>query len=380
MAYHFRPMKGVEDFVWVLIAAIVILLALSLLSGTYILPGPAPNVSYITTFSLGSVGYLAELPARTYNLNGISVGEDQIERLKALDNLQIATSWFGAQKAEWIINLPEWAKDWQKGLKISFDVVQTNRYGRLIVRWNGAEVFARDASPRVYEIVIPKDDVLSENKLEIVAEGPGLMFWATTVYQLKALSVDLMYGPAKIVPFELTGPELEAFSKGSLSFYGYPKEDGSNLSIRVNGVEIYNKLPSGPDEANFSMLNVPINLGQNLLSLYVANGTVRLENTKLQLWILTEKVERERSFNITEEQYNQIAAGRGRIEFDVEAIKKGGALKIELNGNLLSVPEISTGTNIVTFTANQAKRGLNSLRFSSTGAFDIGDVRIGIER
>jgi hypothetical protein len=377
MAFRYKPMKGVEDFVWVLIAAIVILLALSLLSGTYIAPVPA-NVSYITTFSnLGSVGFLAELPAHIYSLDGLSIGIDQKENLKFFDNLQIESSWFGTQKADLVIAIPNWAKSWQKGVKISFDVSQTNKYGRLFIRWNGAEVFGQIANPRAYEIVIPKENIFDENKLEIGADGPGLMFWATTVYQLKAISIDLIYGPAKIVPFELTGPELEAFSKGSLSFYGWG--DG-NLSIKINGVEIYNKMPSGPDGVNFSMLNVPINLGQNIVSLYVPNGSVRLENTKLELWILTEKIEREKTFNITESQWTALAGGKGRIEFDVADIMRGGSIKIELNGNALAVPEVKKGINIVQFSSSQANKGLNKIKFSATGAFDIGDVRIGIER
>ena len=368
--------KGVEDFVYLLIVAIVIIVALSIFSGIGPFIAPAENFTVISEFSLGPVGFAYDYPARTESLGSFAVGETQRELLKSVPKMRVIAGLFGAESNEYRIDVPEWLRETMKGVKITFSVEDRAPYGNLIIKWNGKEFYNEQASGAV-TVTINSEYVKSSNNLEILAGSPGWYFWANTVYEIRNFNVNLEYGPAKLIPFEIFPNELESWNKGELSFYSIGT---GTLSVKINGIEIYNQNPDLSNAIGFEYNDAPLKVGNNIISLSSPEGVLNLQNVELKIFLLTNEIVRTRDFNITAGQYNALKQGKkGRIDYTIDSISREGILKIKLNNNMLSVPAPVTGLNSVYFTSGQAREGENRLEFSGTGTWYISEVDVGIE-
>ncbi len=375
----FGTEKGVEDFLYVLIAAVVIMIAFAFITPlvpTGVQPGEMVEME---EFTLGSVGFIEEVPAKSITLGSFTVGMTQVETIRSFDRMEVQSSMFGRQGQKYTVVIPEWYKDLMEDVKIDFRVDSTNMYGNLVVKWNGRTVYQDEAHPRTYHVEVDKEYVENTNSLEVYCEGPGIMFWASTVYRLKDFKVNLEYGPIKLVPFEIFHNELQTFKKGEISFYAV---GDAKLNIKVNGVSIYDQVPAGADSVEFQFTDVPLNLGDNILSFSTVGGPVQMFDTRLKVYLLANEISRKRTFDITAEEYNSLkqAIGKGRIEYVIDNVAREGSMRIRLNGNDLAVPVPVEGTNIVYFTSSQAQEGNNEVEFSATGSFSVSTVRIGIER
>lgn len=374
-------LKGVEDFIYVLAAALILILVFAAISA--IIPvgpgGVVGNIS-IAEFALGGVGYSGDYEASSISLGSFDVGEIQKENLRSAPQLSLSSSLLGSQKETFTINILSAYQDSLRDVVISFDVFETNGYGDLVVKWNGREFYRGRASPRDYNIIIEKASVKSSNTLEIYCDGPGLMFWASTVYTLRNFNADLEYGPSKIFAFTLSQGEIEAWDRGEVSFYGFGT--GDKLTLEVNDVEIYEQAPSGPTTITFNYTSAPLRVGQNLLTFKTDTGVFTLQNAGFKIFLLTNLVAKQRSFELDSDQYGRLVdmGYAGRIEFSIESIERTGTLDIELNGKDLTVPALRTGWNSLTFTDTEAQAGTNTLEFSGNGFWDISEVKVRLEK
>lgn len=365
--------KFMDPFAWLVVIAIILLAAFYFM--TPMMPAGVPGtMKPIKEFTLGSVGFVEAIPAKTFVLGTFKVGETQTNELRSLPRLTLSSSLFSADSQEYIIEVPAWYHDSMEKLTINFNVIESNMYGNLVVRWNGRDVFYDAANPRGYSIDIAPGYVEESNTLVIMAEGPGMRFWANTVYELRDVEVNLKYGPVKLYPFELFQNELQSFRNGEVNFYG---SGTGRLLVKVNGKEIYYKTPAGQDTTSFSFSDAPLSIGENILSFETRDGTVDLFNTELRIFLLTNQIARTRSFNMTSQDYAAIEQGRfrGRLAYNVASIEREGPLTIKLNGNTLSSTVPVTGENSVHFTT-EAREGENVLEFTGTGSFDISKVVI----
>lgn len=376
-------MKGVDEFVWVLIIA-VIALAVFAVVGLYIGgpgagPGPAAsNYTLMGNFSLGRVGYTGSSPIRTESIGSFTAGEPQIENMKSVADLRVATSLIGMERGEYIIGVEEGVLPEVREARISFDVDETNLYGNLVIKWNGKEVFRKGASPGHYSLTIEKEAVKAANRLEIYAEGPGALFWASTLYAIKDFRVNKVSGLAKIWPFSLGSGELQVFDRGEISFELGERGPGK-LLIKVNGITVYNKEPKLEEKVGFTYADVPfLKAGNNLLVFSAENGSFRIVDAELGIYSLTNTQVRKRGFEMDSDMLEDF--GMGVLEFRVGRIVKDGGLEIKINGEYIEVGEIRGGINRITFGKDMLKEGNNDVEFSGTGAFDITEVTIGFEK
>jgi len=367
-------LKGVEEFIYVLAAALIILTVLFLLFGLGPLP-PAEDVTLAEFPSFGLVGQAVDQASRASALGSFTVGITQRESLKSVPQLQVASSAFGMEMKTYTINIPDYLLSEAERAKISFRIYNTNSYGNLIIKWNGLEFFNEKAGTTDYTIVIGPSYLEETNTLEVLCTGPGLAFWASTVYVMNNFDVDLEYGPATIIPFQLTQTELSTMNRMELGFSGTAD---SALGIEVNGNPVYNSKPSGYENIVFSPSNVPLNVGNNMLTFSTSPGTATLSNVELSFFLTTNLVTRSRDFNMTDIQMLYLEQGtmQGKVEYDIEAVSAQGSIQVMLNDRVLNAPMPQEGTNTVYFGADQAREGENTLAFSGTGQFDIGDVEV----
>ena len=368
----------IDDFVWVLGIAIVLLVIAGAFS--YFVPytGPLNNVT-ISSFSPGQVGEVENYAARSMNLNTFSVGEPHSEALNSWPQMEISAGWLGGRGEQAVVNVPDYLMETSRGVKMTFDLYETNNYGNLVIKWNGREVLNQALQPRQHEVFIDREDVKRSNSMEVYSTGPGMMFWAASIYTIKNFNVNLEYGPQRVVAFEILPSEMQQFGRVELSAYA---SGTGTLRMLINGVQVYSGTPVGVITEEFNLLDAPISEGQNILTLVDETGTYTLRDAVFRIYLTGEKSRTMKSFNLTQENYNLISQGifRGKVGYRVENIARPGSIEISVNGNALSVPAPVVGWNSAYFTAGMVSPGDNQVIISGTGSFDIPEVVVGMER
>ncbi|MEM7819963.1 MAG: hypothetical protein QXD48_04015 [Candidatus Aenigmatarchaeota archaeon] len=371
-----------DDFMLVLIAAGIILILL-LAFGTPVanwLESEAGRpqegkYQFIDEFSLGSVGYIENEIERTIEFGSFILGYDQTEILKSIRSAGVSKGLFSSDSKEYKIDVDQNILERLKRVKIRFSIAETNLYGDLIIKWNGKVVFQDKANLRNYDISVEPQYVKNSNILEISCSAP-FYFWASTTYELNGIEVIAEYGPDKFFSFKLYGFEKESWDKGVLSFY---TTRGSNkLTIKFNGIEIYNAIPEHIVNIEINYSDVPIKIGDNILVLK-SDSKLEIDDLKLDIILSTNKVTRERSFNITKDEYDLLKKGEGEIAFYIDDIYRQGVLSISINDKELNVQTLQRGWNYVKFTKDDVSEGINYMKFSGNGGWKISDVKIGIK-
>ncbi|MFH1445292.1 MAG: hypothetical protein ABIF08_02310 [Nanoarchaeota archaeon] len=376
-----------DDFMWVLAAAFLILIAMFFVS---FIPGigltGGEDLIEVDTFRVGAVGRVSQFPTSTIDLGSFTVGETQTELLKAVPMMTVYSGLGGAESKKYEINIPEGFGDLAKreAVAINFDVSESNLYGDLVVKWNGKEFMRKRASPRQYTIVIPKEFVKASNNIEIYPEGPGLIFWASTTYTIKNFDIALNYGPSKIFSFQLNQDEIESWLKGRVDFFATSQsgEAASKLIIKVNGDEIYSVKPDGSGLVEFGYSDAPILLGDNLLTFAAQDDTIIMNGVKLKMFLTTSELIKTFNFKMDDAQINLISSGvyKPKVRFYIEQIASGGTLDIKVNGNARQISAMVTGPNNFYIPESYLSNGANIIEFSGTGSWYIGSATIELEK
>jgi hypothetical protein len=369
--------REIEDFVWVLAIALILLVVVGVFS--YFVPygGIHTNIT-VGSVSPGEVGYVSDFVARDMQLNTFTVGEDQIEPLRSYPQLELERSWFGGNSEEEEIRINSNYLASARGVMITFDLTQTNSYGNLVIKWNGREIINQQLSERQHNIFIEAEHVKAGNTLEVYTTGPGMMFWASSIYVLKNFNVNLDYGPQRIIPFQITPDEMERFMKAELSAYA---SGTGRLDIKINGVMVYSEYPRGMITREFTLFDAPMRSGQNILALGDDTGTYTLRDAVFRIYVTGERSSPSSTFEMSEENYNLIDRNilRGRISYRIAGMARPGAVEIRINGREIPTQAPIVGWNSASFTSDDVGPGINTITFSGTGSFDIPEAIISLE-
>ncbi len=379
----YMAMKGVDEFVWVLAIALVLVVIFMAVAAVVPFNPAIPanqtgnltaGAGAIATFpQMGFVGYSSSYSGQSADYGSFAVGQAQADNLKKAVQLDICAGLWCNRQQELPVNVPAYYMDTVKDLKISFAIYDTNQYGDLVVKWNGKEFHRGRSAPQDYLITINKEYVKDSNTLQIYAEGPGLMFWASTIYALRDLRADIEYGPAHINTFALSQGELNAWNSGELGFYG--SGGPGELRVRANGYVVYQGMPAGQVTIPLNYSSANPKLGENLIVFdAVGGGVFTLNNVQLRLYLMTNQIVKSKSFQLSAADYGRL--GQGKISFIVNSVQRDGDMTIKLNGKSLNVPKPSVGTNIVYFTRAEAAQGSNTLELTGSGYWDVGDMAI----
>lgn len=351
--------------------------------------GTTGNYQSLAYFSsIGSVGFSEQNVERSVDFGSFVLGRPQTENLKiggatSLPNLKVSSAaWFGVTQPDsksFNIAVGQHILNDLRSVKVSFDTGETNLLANLVIKWNGKNVFEKVANLNHYDVSIEKSNVRSSNVLEVSADNPGFQFWASNTYNLKNFKVIAEYGDEKFFSFGIYPNEMEAWHQGTLRFYTTSDQTGE-IMIKLNGYEIYreqNPTHLVSVKLNYSDIAHIAKVGDNILAMK-ANRVFQIDNLNFDIVLSTTRAERAREFNVTEEDYNLLGRARGEISFNVNRVLREGRLDIELNGNRLSLDGVELGENKVEFTHNEASKGMNTLKFSGTGGWDISEVKVGI--
>jgi len=361
-------MKGVESFLWLLAVAIVIIVVFSLFSGSFIAPGEE-QLSVIEEYTPGIVGFSTEIPSQTIILNDFTIGQTQDQFLKGVLEMTVNQGAFGGNSQRLRVEVDDAFLELKRKVRVSFSVLEAVPIGNLIIKWNGKEFYNAKPSGKV-TFSIDKDAVKRENFIEFIAEGPGLQFWSATSYKIRNLQINLEYGPQKIVPFDLLPSEIQSFDRGEIEFFG---SGPGVLTVKLNGFQIYNGTPSGPNTIEFDVTY--INPGNNVLS-FISTQYNSLLGGIFNVYSFGNQITSSRTFVLTQEQVDLVKGGRGRVIINVENIIKPGNLLVELNGEVIMDTEAIEGENTIIF--SEAVEGENVLEITSTGTLSLSGVTVAI--
>ena len=132
-----------DDFIYVLITAAIFMVFVFILAGVGPWVSPGSYQMQVINFSVGKVGVVSDIPTRTDSFGSFVVGEEQSQELKSVPQFMVGASWLGGNAQEYQVSIPEWYLEEAEDVKISFKVYDTNRYGNLVVMWNGLVVSKR---------------------------------------------------------------------------------------------------------------------------------------------------------------------------------------------------------------------------------------------
>jgi len=370
-------MPEIDDFVYVLIIAVILLAVFGVIGFVSPWFSPVNNVT-VTTLSVGEVGIVKDYAARNVELRTFTVGQEQTESIVSAPQLDISSGWFGGNEEMFSVVVPEYYLETARGIRISFNVYDTNKYANLKFKWNGVVLEENDYDAGFHSFLINKEDVKASNTLVVMCDGPGMMFWASTMYILKNFNVNLEYGPERVIPYEMLPSEMQTFDRIEVSFFA---SGTGTLEIKNNGVSIYSGSPSGAETVKFNMLESPVWSGQNIMTFIDKTGSYTLQDTQLKVFLATSNVDVTRVFNITQENYNLMVQGfQGRVNYFVDNIASPGSLEITMNGYIIPVSTPQVGWNTASFTSSEALVGENTITFSGTGNYQITTARVELER
>ncbi len=273
---------------------------------------------------------------------------------------------------------------------LSFNILDTNLYGRLIIELNGKiELNTKVMASAPVKLNL-KDVQPGKNKLIIKAQSSGIRFWAPTIYELKNIKLILNdYGIHKFKKiFTIHNYELQGFDRAELSFFVTKAEREEPLTIKVNGHTIYNQKPyirPVPYTAVFYLNETNLKLGENVLEVATtAKSLYNIENALLKIFYfgVPNQTIVKRTFFVSSAQYKKISKQKyqGLIQFDNKVYLRGNleiTLKNETNNHTFDVFPTS-GLNRIFFDKEEISRGENEVVIATDGSMEINNFEIRI--
>jgi hypothetical protein len=374
---------GENDFIWALVAVFIILGILLAAAAwfPYYPEGVPEEERVIHSFDAGLLGYTENYVSRVQNYGDFGVGIPQDELLKSAPRMEISSGsffgMFGRSVEEFDIIVPDYVIEWIKGGVITFTVEETNEYGNLMITWNGAELYNGKAYEGEHEIEISPSQMKNDNVLEVKAAGPGLMFWAATVYNIKDFEVNARYGPAKFLDFAVSQDELETLDKFELLWYTASRR--GNLSVKVNGEELYVGYPERDMRITFTdadLGTVSIRPGNNRLTFAAINGTFELDDVIINTHVSrSQRVVREK-FELTDPEAEKLKNKGAVLKIYVNKVDKSGRITVKLNEREAGTKECMEGWNAIPLSTDMLGPGSNWIEVASSGAFDTGEAKL----
>lgn len=242
------------DFVPVLIAAVLMLIALLIVfGGSMLIPtGPGGRATSKT----------------------IVLGQDlvvmYVEGQKNVASLQgeVSQGLFGntEQKTDFTVDN---YKDASEGV-IKLRTWNSNYYGDFIIKINDKEVYRGVPAIGEQSIIFDGSILKANNAVEVEAESSGWKIWAPTIYIFNAdLSVNYLGKKTQSLSFDITSTEAKNINRARLLVFGARNGPGNLVAI-LNGREIFSGFTTV--YTDFAIDN--LKAGNNTLDLSTEKNTI----------------------------------------------------------------------------------------------------------
>lgn len=387
--------KGVESFIYVLVAALFLLALGALFAGglpELRLGGPAvpEGVSIIPTRTvfadrIGTLGITGEQTSHI-RLGDFFAGYT-LARQRLIDEpeVQVARGVFTDVSHARTFS----GKDALKAV-LDFKVADTNAYGDLQIWVNGAlfRTISRTGTYSIEILDIVKDQ---DNEIVVTAASSGLRFWAPTTYILHnfTLSLETLAEQRRDFAFTLTPQQVLGWSTGGIYFWVDQAKSSptGNLSIEVNGNPIFNEKPAGVVLRDFSRAATAMRPGENTIAFRTEPGKNATYSINAAEIIVTyfgtgEEARATRLFTL-DPFYQELLTQEGttaELTFRVEDVLFDAGMLLSFNAkNVTYGSLIANRTYTVPLVAGDFKDS-NKIELVTTGAYRLGDLRVVIRQ
>ncbi|MBI4164059.1 MAG: hypothetical protein HY512_04305 [Candidatus Aenigmarchaeota archaeon] len=376
--YNERKRIAMDEFIIVLIIAFVLLIGMGIFFnlGPTTAPPPEPIIKDVSIdkFSLGTIGYSGSSVSSSYSIEPFVAGAMQTETAKTVTEFDVSAHiiFGGTPQSFTITTDPEVLRSIEAST-IEFDIEDTNKYGNLVVKWNGEELLNKELDKGRQKLRVEREKVKDVNTLEFTTAG-SWRFWANTIYKIKDLRIDHEYGQSKVSQFALSQRELETLDKIEVTFSGSVVTPGK-LLVKANGFVVFEKnYVGGSERFSFNHQTLPLSVGNNALSFVAQGGGLfNVDSSRVEVFSSSTAVEKRRSFTVTESQFNLLNKTSGVININVSNILKPGSLTVAINNRSVQINP-QTGINHINFNKADVVVGENNLKFTATGNLEIPQV------
>ena len=159
-----------DEFIIVLIIAFVLLIGLGMFFnfGPSTAPPPEPVIKDVSIdrFSLGTIGFSGSTASSSFSIEPFVAGATQVETAKTVSDFEASAHIiFGGTPQSFTINTePEILRS-VEAAAIEFDIDDTNKYEKLIVKWNGEEVLKKEIYKGRQKLRIAREKIKVSNAL-----------------------------------------------------------------------------------------------------------------------------------------------------------------------------------------------------------------------
>jgi len=242
------------------------------------------DVEPLLIASPGRLDYLAqnEIEHSLAPVNLFSTTHAQI--IKTVSSLYIRRGWFDKTTANFTFAIGDMPNT--DNVLLGFNVKQHK--GRLIVKFNGQEVFNSEIKGLNVDPIRLSDELLREkNNVEFSVSGVGFRFWETNTYDIEGVKVtadvtDITTQEAKEM-FLVTATEKDASERASLRFY--PDCTAGKvgiLNIYLNNHNIYSAIPDCGMMRLLEISPTVLTQGENTLLFRTSKGAYLVDSIVLK--------------------------------------------------------------------------------------------------
>ena len=367
-----------DEFLIILAFSLVLLGGMVLLFNVQLAPAPGQpgtNVSTVASVTVGPVGFVPSVPSKIVEIKPFGSGTTQSDLIKSWSSQDIVTGLFDNKELADTIALNKNVLDVTTRVLVEFDVNQAKTAPEqdLVILWNGNEMFR--GKPSGHQTVSIRGNITESNSMRVFTTSPGVSsIVKSTAYGLENIRVSQEYGQARIETLELDAKDLEVFDRAEINFATIQRGSGGNLSVKVNGIQLYNQNPDRFVLLNFDQKNVP-NLGTTNRVSFSSDGLFDITNAKINVYLLSTTVVKKKSFILAADQLAKLDKKTLTLQVTA-ALKKPGKLSVKVNGNQYDFFALEDGLNTKTILKGDLTEGENTIEFSATGAFDIPEAKI----
>lgn len=341
---------------------------------------------YLDKYVFGSIGS-ATTSTRTITLNKIYVGKKlAYKSLRTESNFVVKNGLFEKSFKEISFDLTQ-----PLTLKVSFKVNNTNKYGRLIIKINGKEIFRNYTySGQKISFIIDRDYLSTHNLLLIEAENSLPKLWAPTAYEITNFKIEALdYASHEgYVEFELYPEEYQGLSKLEFKFVVADSNEAGDLEFYMNGKKVYAEVfePSAEPYLLWFYRKDNLKIGYNVLRLVAEdNAEYVLDNTEIKIYYMgnAKTTSYSKTLRIEDSIWKFIRRNKDIIQGVVE-IKTGSVsfdkgMDVIINGALYHLEHLEPySRNYVFFDIDLLKKGENTITFRTRSYMDLDYIKIGI--
>jgi hypothetical protein len=250
--------KGNSEFIYFLVAGLIILAVLLSIFGTGAYTGGCGTNCPVNLQQPGVIEVV-----KTYDVPGF-VASNLLQRMSTdeIDKTVFSGLLFGEDKIRYDISRTN-----LQDITVRFTVTETNYYGRLFVRVNDQVVEAMAYDPGTYTVVVPAELISDHSVVEIAAENSYWKIWAPTVYSLADVQIGFTSYFSETSQFKFyLGEEyinLE-FSKVDIIL----SENVGTLLVDINGRNIWSSPVA--NQQSIILEKSDLRLGDNIIKFRAA--------------------------------------------------------------------------------------------------------------